>query len=165
MFCPKCGAQSEGGKFCRSCGTNLVAVSDALMASEQPRELSTSGGGTTLGLFHEAKLSNSDRSLDGHSTASIFGNVKIDLTANDLPPGESHLHVYSIFGAVEVFALNDVGIRITGISLFSSIKVRGDEIGNGIFSGHEYVSPGYAQAARRLHIDLTSIFSAVKLRR
>jgi predicted membrane protein len=163
MFCPKCGAQAEGGKFCRSCGTNLVAVSDALMASEQPR--SPGAGGTTLGIFHEAKLSNADRSLNDHSTASIFGNVKIDLTADDLPAGESHLHVYSIFGAVELFALNDVGVRITGISLFSSVKVRGTEIGNGVFSGHEYISPGYAQAARRLHIDLTSIFSAVKLRR
>jgi predicted membrane protein len=91
--------------------------------------------------------------------------VKIDLTADDLPAGESHLHIYSIFGAVEVFALNEVGVRITGISLFSSVKVRGTEIGNGVFSGHEYISPGYAQAARRLHIDLTSIFSGVKLRR
>ena len=164
MFCPKCGAQSEGGKFCRACGTNLAAVSDALTASEQPRG-GSAGGGTTLGLFHEAKLSNADRSLDGHSTASIFGNVKIDLTADDLPAGEIHLHVYSIFGAVEVFALDGVGVRITGVSLFSSVKVRGVEIGNGLFSGHEYVSPGYSQAARRLHIDLTSIFSGVKLRR
>jgi predicted membrane protein len=164
MFCPKCGAQAEGGKFCRSCGTNLVAVSDALLASDQSRSPSA-GGGTTLGIFHEAKLSNAERSLNGHSTASIFGNVKIDLTADDLPAGESHLHIYSIFGAVEVFALNEVGVRITGISLFSSVKVRGTEIGNGVFSGHEYISPGYAQAARRLHIDLASIFSGVKLRR
>jgi len=106
------------------------------MASEQSGSLSA-GGGTTLGIFHEAKLSNADRSLNGHSTASVFGNVKIDLTADDLPAGESHLHIYSIFGAVEVFALNEVGVRITGISLFSSVKVRGAEIGNGVFSGHE----------------------------
>lgn len=31
MFCPKCGTQNpENGKFCRSCGTNLSPVSDAL---------------------------------------------------------------------------------------------------------------------------------------
>jgi hypothetical protein len=31
MFCPKCGTQNpDNGKFCRSCGTNLVPVSEAL---------------------------------------------------------------------------------------------------------------------------------------
>lgn len=165
MYCPKCGAQSEGGRFCRACGTNLVAVSDALAASDQPRRLGPNSSSTSLGLFHSARLTNAERNLDGHNAASIFGSVTIDLTAAELAVGEIHLHVYSIFGSLDVFALENVGVRITGVSLFSSIKVRGVEIGNGLFSGHEYVSPGYAQAARRLHIDLTSIFSAVKLRR
>ena len=164
MFCPKCGAQAEGGRFCRSCGTNLVAVSDALAASGQSHSVAIRGG-TTLGLFHSPTLTNADRDLNGHSTASIFGSVTIDLTASELPFGETHLHVYSIFGSVEVFVLENIGVRITGISLFSGVKVRGTEIGNGLFSGHEYVSPSYAQAERRLHIDLTSIFSGVKLRR
>ena len=31
MFCPKCGMKNpETGKFCRSCGTDLATVSDAL---------------------------------------------------------------------------------------------------------------------------------------
>lgn len=31
MFCPKCGGQNpESGKFCRSCGTDLSNVSDAM---------------------------------------------------------------------------------------------------------------------------------------
>ncbi len=31
MFCPKCGVKNpEAGKFCRSCGTDLSPVSDAL---------------------------------------------------------------------------------------------------------------------------------------
>jgi predicted membrane protein len=142
-----------------------VAVSDALAASDQSRNVTTSGGGTTLGLFHSPTLTNAHRNLDGHSAASIFGSVTIDLTADDLPPGEIHLHVYAIFGSIEVFVLENIGVRITGMSLFSGVKVRGVEVGNGMFSGHEYVSPGYAQAARRLHIDLTSIFSGVKFRR
>lgn len=31
MFCPKCGTKNpDSGKFCRSCGTNLSGVSDAI---------------------------------------------------------------------------------------------------------------------------------------
>src|SRR6059058_4760477 len=130
MFCPKCGAQAEGGRFCRSCGTNLVAVSDALAASGQSHGVAIRGG-TTLGLFHSPTLTNAERDLNGHSTASIFGSVTIDLTASELPFGETHLHVFSIFGSVEVFVLENIGVRITGISLFSGVKVRGNEISNG----------------------------------
>lgn len=36
MFCPKCGTQNpETGKFCRSCGTDLGNVSDALTGKLQ----------------------------------------------------------------------------------------------------------------------------------
>lgn len=39
MFCPKCGQQNpETGKFCRSCGTDLGNVSDALLG-KAPRDL------------------------------------------------------------------------------------------------------------------------------
>jgi zinc-ribbon domain len=40
MFCPKCGMQNpETGKFCRSCGTDLGTVSDALSgkSSDKPK--------------------------------------------------------------------------------------------------------------------------------
>lgn len=41
MFCPKCGSQNpETGKFCRSCGTDLGNVSDALTGNlSKPRHL------------------------------------------------------------------------------------------------------------------------------
>ncbi|HMJ09496.1 MAG TPA: zinc-ribbon domain-containing protein [Pyrinomonadaceae bacterium] len=40
MFCPKCGIQNpETGKFCRSCGTDLGNVSDALTGKLQQRQI------------------------------------------------------------------------------------------------------------------------------
>jgi predicted membrane protein len=166
MYCPKCGAEAEAGRFCKYCGTNLTLVSSALSKSEQKgSSVTTRGRGTTLGVFHEAHLTNAERNLDGHSAASVFGSVVIDLTAADLPPGETTVHVYSIFGSIEVLVPNDVSVRITGVTLFSGVKVRGQDLGGGIFSLNEHATPGYTQAARRLHIDATSIFSGVKIRR
>ncbi|MBP6003665.1 MAG: zinc-ribbon domain-containing protein [Pyrinomonadaceae bacterium] len=45
MFCPKCGQQNpETGKFCRSCGTDLGNVSNALAAPPAQAQLLTSKG-------------------------------------------------------------------------------------------------------------------------
>jgi predicted membrane protein len=164
MFCPKCGAQSEGGRFCRACGTNLATVSDALAASEQSRSVSTSRGGTTFGIFHSARLTNANYSLDGHSAASLFGTVVIDLTKGEMGSGETHIQVYTMFGTVVVTVPEDVGLRVTGFSIFSTVKARDVNLSNGMVSSNEYVSPGYAQATRRLHIDATTIFSTAKVK-
>jgi len=166
MYCPKCGALSESGKFCRACGTNLLLVSNALSDTEQANKAGAApSGGTSLGLFHSAVLTNEGRSLQGHNAAAVFGSITIDLTVADLPPGETVIHAYSVFGSVEILVPDDVGVRVTGVSLFSGIKVRGKALGNGVFSVSEYVSPGYPQSARRLLIDATSVFSGVKIRR
>jgi lia operon protein LiaF len=122
-------------------------------------------GGTTLGLFHSTTLTYEGRDLDGHIATSVFGQVTIDLTAAPLPPGQTKMSVYSIFGGIEVLVPEDVGVRVTGVTLFSGVKVRGREIGNGLFSVNEYTTPGYSQSVRQLHIDATSIFSGVKIRR
>ena len=166
MYCPKCGAQSDSGRFCRSCGMNLVMVSTALSEGEQAvNNTPTARGKMTFGIFRPAKVDNLRRNLRGHNVASIFGDVVVDLTAEDLPLGETTIHVYSLFSSLNVLAQDDVGIRITGVTLFSETKVRGQNLGNGVFSVNEYRSPGYSQSVRRLHIDATSVFSSVKLKK
>jgi hypothetical protein len=166
MFCPKCGSQSEAERFCRMCGTNLVLVSDALADPEAgSRFVATRGGGTTLGVFQAAAVSNVDRDLDGHSACSVFAGVTVDLTTAQLREGETSMSVFAIFGGAEVLVPDDVAVRVTGVSVFGGVKVRGHQVGNGIFSVNDYSTPGYAQHPRRLHIDATSIFGGVSIKR
>lgn len=160
MFCPKCGTRSDSGRFCRSCGTNLAAISNTLSGPPGTR-----AGGTTLGLFHSTTLSNDGRELDGHSAASVFGHVTIDLTSAPLPPGRTKMNLYSIFGGIDVLVPDDVGVRVTGITFLSGISVRGRDVGNGLFRLNEYTTPGYSQCSRQLHIDAAGVFSGVKVRR
>lgn len=165
MFCPKCGAQSEYGKFCRACGTNLAAVSEVIEERPQGQLAAPSSGGLTLGLFSSAAIANDTRELAGHKTAAIFGKVTIDLTGALLPVGETRISAYTIFGDVEILVPNDVGLRVTGISALSGVKIRGEAFGNGFFHVDEYRSPNYAQATRRLHMEIASFFSGLKIRR
>ncbi len=164
MFCPKCGAEGTA-RFCRSCGTNLSVVSNVLENGEpSPLRTLALGGRTTLNFFHSSHLSN-ETDLNGHTAVSIFGGTRIDLTAGPVEAGETRISVISVFGGTEVFVPGDVAIRLTGVSIFGGVKVRGRELSNGIFGVNQYETPGYAQATRRLHIDATSIFGGVKIKR
>lgn len=162
MFCPKCGAEASAAKFCRSCGTNLDVVSNILEGRPTSRLQTMSPGNATLNLFHSSRLYN-DRDLNGHTSVSVFGGTEIDLTIAPLALGETKLTVISIFGGAEIFVPEDVALRVTGISIFGGVKVRGRDFG-GIFGVNDYQTPGYAQAPRRLHIDVTSIFGGAKIK-
>ncbi len=165
IYCPKCGAKSEYGKYCRVCGTDLDVVSKALDERPGGQVAYSERGGMTLGIFGSATVTNDVRGLADHKTTSIFGTVKIDLTGAPLPAGEITVSAYSIFGSVEIIVPEDVGIRITGISAFAEIKVRGDKAHNGFFDVNEYRSSNYEQATRRVHFEIASFFSNVKVRR
>jgi predicted membrane protein len=110
-------------------------------------------------------MSNENGLRDGHSITAVFGTVTVDLTARELPPGETRINVYAVFGNVDLLIFNDVGIRVTGATTFGNLKVRGKKVGNGFFHASEYRSPNYEQSERRLHIDMVTVFGEVKIRR
>jgi predicted membrane protein len=123
------------------------------------------GGATTLGVFNSAVLTNDNRDLDGSSAVAVFGGVTVDLRATPLPPGETRITVVAIFGGAEIFVPEDVAVRVTGVTVFGGVKVRGKDARGGIFSLSEYQSPGYHQAARRLHIDATTVFGGAEVKK
>jgi predicted membrane protein len=166
MFCPKCGTQYSSEKFCRVCGTNLSVVTDALLKSEsEGSPVAGPRGRTTLAVFSTPTVTNDVQDLNGHSALSVFGGVTFDLTARPLPPGESRITLVSVFGSADILTPNDVAIRVTGMSLFSELKVRGEKVSSGVLSTGEYTSPGYASAPRQLRIDVFLLFSGFKVRR
>ena len=164
MFCPKCGVEAGSSRFCRSCGTNLAVVSDLLEDGHtSPLHTSRLEGQSTLSLFHSSYITN-ERDLNGHTAVAVFGATQLDLAAAPLALGETRINVVSIFGGADILVPDDVAVRITGISMFGGVNVRGREVSSGIFSVNQYESPGYASAPRRLHIDATSIFGGAKIR-
>jgi predicted membrane protein len=114
-------------------------------------------------MFHSSGVSN-ERDLNGHTTVGVFGGTEIDLIAAPLANGDTRITVVSIFAGTEILVPDDVAIRISGVSIFGSVKVRGRELGGGILHINAYETPGYANALRRLQIDATSIFGGVNIR-
>ena len=164
MFCPKCGAEAGTTNYCRSCGTNLSVVSNVLEGGPSRLRTRRLGSRTTLNLFQSSRLSN-ESSLNGHTMVSVCSETRIDLTDLPLPPGETRISVISVFSAAEIFVPDEVAVRVSGFSMFSGVKFRGREVGNGVLRTNDYETPGYEQAPVRVHIDATTIFSGVKIRK
>ena len=166
MFCPKCGTQTESGKYCRSCGANLTRVAKVISDPELNRNyVAKRDSGTTVGVFNSAVVTNEGRNLDGHNVTAVFGGVKVDLTATPLPGGEIRINMVAIFGGIEVIVPDDVGIRVTGVTIFGGADVRGQSAGGGLFSINNYTTPNYERATRRLRLDATTIFGGVTIKR
>jgi predicted membrane protein len=88
----------------------------------------------------------------------------VDLTARPLPYGETRISASSIFGGVRVRVPDDVGVKVTGLSVFSTAKIRGRRAGTGSIESQEYETPGYSQMGKRLRIDATLIFGTLKVK-
>jgi hypothetical protein len=164
MFCPNCGTSSDGTRFCRRCGTELERVAEALQAQDGPHEAATRSHVSAFGLFNSQTVSNAEGNFEGHVGLSIFGTVTADLRARPLPYGETRISLSSIFGTATVRVPEDVGVKITGLSVFSTAKVRGRRIGSGSVEGQAYETPGYSQMTRKVRIDATIIFGTLKIK-
>jgi len=163
MFCPNCGTSSESGRYCRRCGTELARVAEALQGQNQ-QSLTVRPQAPAFGLFNSLRVSNAGGDVEGHVGLSIFGTVVVDLTSRPLQYGETRVSLSSIFGTVRVLVPQDVGVKVTGLSVFSTSKVRGQRIGSGSVESQDYETPGYSQMGKRLRIDATVIFGTLKVK-
>ncbi|NNL67829.1 MAG: hypothetical protein HKP30_16390 [Myxococcales bacterium] len=56
-----------------------------------------------------------------------FGNVLLDFTDADLPPGPTEVHGWAVFGNVILRVPRRIDVELNGVSIFGSVKHQSDE--------------------------------------
>lgn len=91
-----------------------------------------------------------------------FGEMRLDLTQSDIPAGEHRLDLDAFMGSVVVTVPKDVGVSATGHAFLGAVNLLGQRA-DGIDRSLSVTSPGYAEAAKKLIIDVSTFAGDVRV--
>ena len=93
-----------------------------------------------------------------------FGSLTVDLRGVELPEGTTAIEVSVAFGEAVVWLPRDVPVRVESSATFGSTEVLGVDRG-GVDVDRHHQDPDYAEASRRLLVDINVMFGSAKVRR
>lgn len=91
------------------------------------------------------------------------GDINIDLTRMELPPGDTNFRVSFFAGDIDLRVPKDVGISISSAAFVTNTKINGEKM-EYIFSGMDYRSEGYKEAKKKFNLRTRSFALDIKLR-
>ncbi|TLN05713.1 hypothetical protein FDZ74_13400 [bacterium] len=93
----------------------------------------------------------------------IVGDLDMDLTSAELPVGETTLRVVGFVGDLNFILPAATAISMSAGAIAVDAKIDGRKQ-EAVFSPVHYETPGYAQAERRLRLDISMFVADVDLR-
>ncbi len=108
-------------------------------------------------LDHISLLGDVDRSDAWQSPESPYwlgvGDTRLDLRAATLPVGDTTLRLRGFVGDVKVRVPPEVALSISSSAMITDADISGEKH-DYIFTPFTWATPGYAEAERRLHLEL-----------
>jgi lia operon protein LiaF len=93
----------------------------------------------------------------------LIGDIDLDLSQAQVPPGETRLSAYGFVGDVELTVPEDVGLRIRSTAFVSDSKVLGGKE-ESFIAPYRYITPGYDTMPRRLSLDTVHFVCDLRVR-
>jgi len=92
---------------------------------------------------------------------SGIGEVKLDFSQADVPPGETFIHIYHLIGDVSLRTSDQVGLSLTANGLINTVKWWGAKQDN-FLNEVQLATPNYDQAERRVKVEVTTLIGDIK---
>ncbi len=118
-----------------------------------------------LSIFSGSYVQGASRRIgEFHPIIALFGSAKLDLRGASFDEGPNNLSALALFGSVEIWVPEDVGVYVEGLSAFGGREVFGQRDG-GILALGDFESPNYRTASRRLNVTAIAGFAGVTVKR
>jgi lia operon protein LiaF len=131
--------------FCFPIGLILIGV----LLLTRPKVFETSASSSWY-LFGPVKRGGEWTPADEELWVFI-GDIKLDFTQAQLPPGETRIRLNGLIGDVDVLVPADVGVAVLASGVFVDLRTSTDKAER-FLSPASSASPNYATAERKLHL-------------
>jgi predicted membrane protein len=93
-----------------------------------------------------------------------IGDVRLDLSEAEIPPGETRLRVFGFVGTVRLIAPEDVGISLSSSAFVADVRLFGRKRDSILVPVH-MTSDDYETAERKIRLETTAFVGDVRVRR
>ena len=115
-------------------------------------------------IFGDFKLTQPGWQLRDVRVNSVIGDMKIDLSKANVPPGETTLDLHAVIGDIDVWAPPDLPVSLDARCTFVSVNQFGRKQDVMLRSYHDE-PPEYAAAPQRVRVRVDLVFGDVNLTR
>ncbi len=93
---------------------------------------------------------------------SGIGEVKLDFTQAEIPPGETTIHIYHLLGDVLLRPGEAMGLSLSANGLLNTVKWMGAKQDN-FLNALQLSTPNFDQAQRKVKVDVTNFVGDIKV--
>ncbi len=91
------------------------------------------------------------------------GDVKLDLTEADIPPGETTLRIFLLIGDVRVNVPDSAGVSLSSMGLVADIKALGRK-GDFVLTPLDLTSDNYQAAEHRVRLETLTFVGSLRIK-
>lgn len=93
-----------------------------------------------------------------------IGDVQLDLTEAEIPPGETRIRIWIFVGDVRLYVPADVGVTVSSTALVASVRIFGQK--QDVFlTPRRFASEEYDEAERKIRLETTAFVGDIKVER
>ncbi|NIS82191.1 MAG: hypothetical protein GTO14_18735 [Anaerolineales bacterium] len=93
---------------------------------------------------------------------SFIGDIKLDLTEANIPPGETRIRVYGFIGDLKLRIPEGLGVEISNVGFVTESKVLENRMG-GFLTPVDWKTEGYEAAEKKIDVEMINFIGGIRV--